>query len=181
MPLIMLVVYVKTNAVVVGVLVMRQMMTWYEEEVLRLNRRAIAFVTDRGGRKYECRCGWCTGGETDDELLHGICYDAGTFDDIACRVFHYEQDVSSLKGYFRIIASFPCQTCELVFASILGDHGELVTYDDALSCMKYLMQDLQSDVHQYMITYRKEIDGDVFDDYGMTLYSNDGLGWGEVF
>jgi hypothetical protein len=47
--------------------------------------------------------------------------------------------------------------------------------------MKYLMQDLQSDVHQYMITYRKEIDGDVFDDYGLTLYSNDGLGWGEVF
>jgi len=156
-------------------------MTWYEEEVLRLNRKAIAFFTERCGRKDECHCGWCTGGETDDELLHGICYDAGTFDDIACRVFHSEQDVSALKGFFRIVASFPCATRELVFASILGDHGELVTYDDALSCMKYLMQDLQSDVHQYMITYRKEIDGDVFDDYGLTLYSNDGLGWDEVF
>ena len=146
--------------------------------------RSIAdgFVRNRAGRKaYECRCGWCTGGETDDELLSGVCYDAGLFDSIVCRVLDDVDDLSSLVGVFRIIATFPDRENYRVFTSILGDHGELITYDDALSCTKYLMQDLRSDVESYLITYRSDVDDALDDDYGLKLFSNDGMSWREVF
>lgn len=130
---------------------------------------------------FECRCGLCTGGETDDDLLSGVCYDARLFDRIACRVLDTVCEYSSLKGCFRIIATFIDNQNSLVFTSILGDHGELETYDDALSCTRYLMQDLRSEVDSYLITYREHVDDVLEDDYGLSLFSNDGMSWRAVF
>lgn len=130
---------------------------------------------------FECRCGLCTGGETDDDLLSGVCYDARLFDRIACRVLDAVDEYSSLKGCFRIIATFTDNQNSLVFTSILGDHGELETYDDALSCTRYLMQDLRSEVDSYLITYREHVDDVLEDDYGLSLFSNDGMSWRAVF
>lgn len=162
----------------------------YMDEIRRMRDRANGFLEMKNQRNhkdmkrykaFECRCGWCTGGETDDDLLNGVCYDAGLFDRIACRVVDDVDDLSTLVGYFRIIATFPDKQNSRVFTSILGDHGELETYDDALSCTRYLMQDLRSEVDSYLVTYREQMDDVLEDDYGLNLFSNDGMSWRVVF
>ena len=129
----------------------------------------------------ECRCGLCSKGEALDGL-ESDCMDACVFDAIAYHTCSECDDPTSLTGFFRIIALFyDASTSQNCCVSILGDHGELQTYDDAVSCMKYLMGDTMSDVDAYMVSYRKDLIGDMADDCGLTMHSYNLGGWREIF
>ena len=129
----------------------------------------------------ECRCGFCTREDVSDDH-ESDCMDARVFDDIAYNMCRDCDDPTSLIGFFRIIALFyDTSTSQNCCVSILGDHGELQTYDDAVSCMKYLMCDPMSDVDAYMVSYRQNISGDMADDYGITMHSYNLGGWREIF
>ena len=129
----------------------------------------------------ECRCGFCTREDVSDDL-ESDCMDARVFDDIAYNMCRDCDDPTSLIGFFRIIALFyDASTSQNCCVSILGDHGELRTYDDAVSCMKYLMCDPMSDVDAYMVSYRQNLSGDMADDYGITMHSYNLGGWCEIF
>lgn len=132
----------------------------------------------RKERKNECCCGFCSAGEYDDVRW----MDASVYDRIASRVPNHHDELSSLKGFFRIIALFldPI-THQECCAVILGDHGELLTYDDAYSCTRYLMSDPSLDLKGFMISYRRNIHDSVENDYGVTLNRYDLLDWYNVF
>ena len=129
----------------------------------------------------ECRCGLCNKGDALEDF-ESDCVDARVFDTIACNTCRDCDDPSSLIGFFRIIALFydPSKQKDCC-VSILGDHGELQTYDDAVSCMKYLMGDTMSDVDAYMVSCRQNLSGDMADDYGLTMHSYNLGGWREIF
>lgn len=158
------------------------------EKASYLRGRAVRFMTGRHHVSNECRHSFCS---ANDEcgVSYGLgddCMDARLFDSVASRVPSDAPDSEGVESYYRIVSmlsdsvSSAGRRCGVCYV-IIGDHGELRSLDDALSCLHYLMSDPFNDACELLVSVRHDMSGAFADDFGVTLYSSDVSAWAKVF